>query len=501
MNDEYSVGAFSVTSLFEALSNCYCQSEQVARQARAIYLSNYLSALEAKSIVVENRYIDGDYLEDFSSYYVRCFQDYNRRCKRLHFFYIDFDEKKLRKYIIEGTVEELKALNDHYLGFVVVRPLPDAIIGRTILKTYPSDSDRRNYTVTKSYSANLFGISLTVISLAFQEQDTVLAACATVALWSAFQMTSHLFGGLAPRPAEITRIANGVVAQARPIPSHGLEIRQVIHAIRSLGLEPEIIRASPDVPLISIAYSYLKMKLPVLLVISIEGKADWHAITIAGYSIRKERKNQQEVASGEKSIPMVGLRIDEFYAHDDQVGPFSRLKVKPGNASAPVLFEGSWKDSQTQKILTLTPEFIIIPVYNKIRVSSIHVSKWLERFSQLLSFLLTDANELEWDLYLVEINKLKATIKKDSIPLDDLERFLISQQPRFIWRAICRFKSNPLVEFFADATDMERSFPIYEQVWHDSGFRNIVKEVLQKTQIKNLFIEMLEKRFYDFLIR
>lgn len=498
----YSVTPFSPQSLFEGLSNEHCDSEQVALQDRAIYIGGYLSDLNAKTIVVENDYTDGDYLEDYVSYYARCYRDYNRRCKRLHFFDINFDELKLKEWITCGDKEAIIEINRHYLGFVVARPLPLAVIGRTVLKTYPSILSNRHrcYTAVKEYQANLYGIQLSVASLAFQEQDTVLAACATVALWSAFHITSKLFESTSPRPAEITRSANGVESSSRAIPSHGLDIRQMAHAIRSLNLEPELIPARPSLPIVSAAYSYLKMGLPVLLGVKIEGRGG-HAMTLCGYSLNDHKVNQQEVAGGEPSIPLVGLRVDKFYAHDDQVGPFARLIVKPSASESPVLFEGQWKDKRTGKVLALQPVFLLIPVYNKIRVTYVDIADWIGRLHSVLGFLLEESSNLEWDIYLTTTNEFKYTIKADRILKDDFERIVTRQHPRFIWRATLRGGTVPFMDLLADATDMSRSFPIYEQMWYVDQIRTKFKAKLQNEQLKNKFIKMLKRRFYDFLIK
>jgi hypothetical protein len=171
--------------------------------------------------------------------------------------------------IVEGiaTKPKVKDFCNSYLGFIVVRPLPRAIIGRTILATYGSDGGRRNYTCTRKYKVNLFGIELSIEkSLAFQEQDTVVAACATVSLWSCFHKTSDLFGTLSPRPAVITQAANQVVPQARSFPSNGLVVQQMCNAIRYVGLEPEVIdvkRAKKNLPLITLIYAHLRMGSPI----------------------------------------------------------------------------------------------------------------------------------------------------------------------------------------------------------------------------------------------
>ena len=294
---------FSEESLWGALSNRHVSPAEVRTHDRARYIYRYLVNLKAETIVVETDYIDGDYLDDFASYYVKCFTDYNRKCKRLHFFKCSFldDEDFLRKIHGHSNNEEESNLEINYLGFVVARPLPQAIVGRTILRTYESDNGRRNYACTRSYKANLFGLELTIPSLAFQEQDTVLAACATVSLWSCFQKTAELFGKSTPTPAAITRVATQAAHDGRPIPSHGLMTYEICAAIRHVELEPEVFTVRDSLPVVSLIYAYLRMGIPVILGVEIEGVGG-HAITLTGYSISGQRKRPQEVAGSSTGI-------------------------------------------------------------------------------------------------------------------------------------------------------------------------------------------------------
>jgi hypothetical protein len=160
---------------FRALSNPYFLSDQVRSDPHAQYLLRYVRALHAETLVLEQEYTDGDYLDDFASYYVKCWENYNRRCQRLHVFSTKFDRDEFLAAIRTRAKDTIaQRLCDRYLGFIVARPLPDAIVGRTVLATYPEDGGRRRYTVVQRYDANLFGLSLSVTSLPYQEQDTVL---------------------------------------------------------------------------------------------------------------------------------------------------------------------------------------------------------------------------------------------------------------------------------------------------------------------------------------
>jgi hypothetical protein len=452
----------------------------------------------ARAIVVEPTYVDGDYLDDFASYYVKCFAAYNRLCKRIHFFSEPLD----REFFLKLVTKKLSDAGEHkirdsYLGFCVARPLPDAIIGRTVLNTYPHDG-RRYYTATKRYSVNLFGCPLGVTSLAFQEQDTVMAACATVALWCCFQKTGDLFQSTVPTPAAITRAANLVADDRRPLPSHGLRIEQICNAIKYVGLEPEVIRVSKTLPLASLLYSYLRFGVPVILVVEVK-KQGMHAVALTGYSLRGKILGRDEPIAPKKLLPMVGRRIDEFYAHDDQVGPFSSLPiVRPSSDSnCPITFSG-WKNPGKGKSHDFLPRAVVIPVYGKVRLTFVDIQKWLSRLTSVLRFLGWKA--LEWDVHLTRTNDRKSTLrtKHANVSEKTLTRILLEHHPRFAWRALLRVKGIRVLDLLADATDIERSFPFYEAMWYQDKYRDEMKALLTDPVVRG-YLESEYPRLLQFL--
>ncbi|MBN1315663.1 MAG: hypothetical protein JXA42_09355 [Anaerolineales bacterium] len=501
----FQVLEFSDSNLCLALSNEYCPPEEVAKLARTEYLLGYLrhEDIQAQTIVIENEYIDRYYLEDFSSYYVRCFRRYDCRCKRIHFFAQVFSDKEFVDVVlgIEPS-EKNKVLIESYRGFIVARPLPNAVIGRTILTTYAPDNGRRYYPCVKTCSANLFGIDLSVESLEYQEQDTVLAACATVALWSCFHKTNELFQTPIPSPAAITRVATEIVHISRPFPSHGLIVNQIHNAILRNNLVAEIFdyRIQKQKTLIPLLYGYIKFGLPVLLGINIEGQG-LHAITLNGYSLRRESALPNPDADN-AFIPFTASRIDKFYAHDDQIGPFSRIWIKQvPDDKTQVIFDGTWKDEFDQ-FCVLKPYVVIIPLYHKIRVTFIDVQKWLTRLNWVLLHFcgFTEASSLEWDLYLTTTNDLKQDLKQRYRPADpDISRILFSQHPRFIWRAILKSGKEHLLELFFDATDMERSFPIYEMIVPYRKLDNYLKQLINDKTIQYLVEDILTLPFFRFI--
>jgi hypothetical protein len=520
---DFGLYPFSDDTLYEALSNEFLPASEIRVKRRAIYLAKYLARLGARLIIVEPAYIDAGYLDDYAAYYVKCFKTYDRRCKRIHFFSKQISADDFLG-IVDGKASklELGRFTNSYLGFVVARPLPDAIIGRTVLKTYDPDNGRRNYKCIREYTANLFGIDLRIKSLAFQEQDTVMAACATVALWCAFNKTRDLFNSPAPTPAEITRTANRLVFQSRSIPSHGLNVQQMTNVIQHVGLEPEVVRVDNTTPFVSLVYAHLKWGLPVILAVEVEGIGK-HAITLVGYSEREERVREHEVAKHqdvEMCPPMVGLRIDRLFAHDDRLGPFVRLDIEmrrptkrnplpvvlrpklPTDANHTEETGGASKPAKTAKRNgppAIYPITVIVPVYHKIRVTFQDVEKLLLKFTEVLR-LMEPKRSIEWDLHLTTTNEYKSLIKVDgAIPKSVKRRVLLEPKPKYFWRAVLTFEGQKALELLADATDMSRSFPIFFAIWHNQEDKSTLHDYLDLNDFKDATKRALGTSFWQFL--
>ncbi|MBV9719224.1 MAG: hypothetical protein JOZ77_07885 [Candidatus Eremiobacteraeota bacterium] len=451
-------------------------ADSAATDAHVDYLFGYLNndELDAKMIVVEHDYVDGDFLQDFASYYVSCHTPYERYCKRLHFF-SEYVPRAQFEAIIAGEAKpkHVRRLRKTYLGFIVIKPLPDAIIGRTQLKTYGDDHGRRHYDALVDYDVHLFGVSLRVRSLAFQEQDQALAACATVALWSCFQKTSRLFGTPAPRPPKITMDATMSFFDQRALPSSYLYVEQICSAIRQNGLDPEVYGAAAcaEAPVASLIYAHVRMGLPVLLIMQVE-ELGQHAVTISGYSLREQPIHANESPYG-NAPPLIGRRIDEFYAHDDQQGPFSRLLFFAPTCDHELpYFEGKWKrDDGTAR--RLTPTQIVIPVYQKIRLPYLKALDWVNRINlpiQVIARAL-DYGELEWDAHLTTTNDYKKQIRKArTLARRRLEYLLTEQQPRFFWRFAAMRGNKIVCELLVDATGFTKSFPLMAINFYDERF-------------------------------
>jgi hypothetical protein len=488
----YKVWSFSKGQLLSCLANDFVTADFIdsnkGKFAQSHYLAGYLEKLEAKTIIEEPEYVDGDYLEDYSTYYVSCFDKYKNRCKRLHFFKEVISEADFDKWLRERSPESDEHLRATYLGFVVARPLPQAVIGRTEVKTY-DDEPRRCYPACRHYDVNLFGIDLHMHSLAYQQQDTVVAACATVSLWSAFHKTNELFKTPVVRPATITTSANTIIYRraGRAMPSRSLSTEQMIEAIRRIGLEPLLEPVVETTPLMSMIYGYLEFGIPVILMARLkEAGYQGHAVTVTGFRIGDRVPQWTEPLNSD--VDTKARRIERLYIHDDNLGPFARVfpqAVEASFGTSAGLPSAYWPPFQLQSFdadmnpeHTLFPAVVMAPVYGKIRITFTDAHSWVQRLTVVLGLIGVNCTSFVWDIKLTTTQRFKSLLRERYSAMKPAMDMLSEPQPRFIWRAVACRGENEIVELLIDGTGISRSCPVFGVLWHDPAFQADMKAKL-----------------------
>ena len=470
--DLYQVLPFSLRVLRETLAALSgAKTDYVATKPQFEYLYKYVSSLlkdysiaiggqriPPGTLIVEPHYVDRDFLEDFSSYYVRCFNPCSSTCARIHFFTGKFETSDLEA-LLRGEPTEFQSKcisNDRYLGFIVVKPLPETLIGRTCLRQRP-ESDGRKFPVKRQYEVHLFGQTLKVDSVAFQEQDRVVSACATSAMWSAFHGTSHIFKHSIPSPVEITKSSfENAWTDDRSFPNNqGLYSEQMAQAIRCIGLEPlaletrfvmEVeVEASADVfqadvealadqpdgtktiscdhnYIKAICKAYLAAGIPVILICDIldfcdvedidpnepdedeelAGEPEFvgaHAVTVLGY---KQAKDVDPLPLFVEGPRLRSSAIQALYAHDDGIGPFSTLTFESETAVNPgideVVLLKMERRNMADEVGTVSADtrILMIPLYHKIRITFTTIHDAVTEFNQTLIQMFSASNVNTW---------------------------------------------------------------------------------------------------------
>lgn len=455
--------------------------EQAKANHRLTYLHGYLEEIGCASILVEGEYVDRDFLDDYASYYAKCFGEYDRFCKRLHFFSKPLDQDSLDTLIETGDGVQDSALTEGYLGYAVLKPLSRTFVGRTCLQTYPAQGDdgTRNFPHSHGYDAHIVGETLPVESLAFQEQDDVVAACATTAVWSALHKAGHLFGTRVPTPAEITRMGTQTaISESRGLPSEGLSVSQVYHACAEVGLETLLREAGRIKNLQDLLYGYGHFGIPVIIGMTlfhqpigadedpedvldpglVEGE---HAVTLSGYHLDDQGKG----------FPYQSRRMRKLYVHDDQVGPFSRTQLHDKWTLKRQRADGTgWVYGRVKSLM--------IPLYPKIRITLEQARNLLHPFGGILGW--SQGTMHSWDLYLTSVNDLRSEVAGDHELDPGIRRRVLAQNwPRFMWRATAIDGDRKLLDVLMDATDIHTTFFVRDVLFQDDPTRDALATTVQ----------------------
>lgn len=431
------------------------------------YLGSYLSNSEAKAltILVETPYVDRHYLEEYAQYYATTLRPPSPKATRLHFFrniLTDASFAELTTQAADGLFEATcRELSSQYLGFTVIRPLPDAPIGRTVLATFQAVD--RCYTLPPHpYRVHLCGLKLSVCGVPFQQQEQAVGACATTAVWSALAQVMRHDGGRAPTPFAVTEAATRHWLSDRIFPAaSGLKNEQILEAIRQFGYAPLLFEPKLKTELFALAVKcYLRSNIPVILKIQYENNEVAHAVTLVGFKECESVIRYRE--TGWDSFSLNSRGLNRLYIHDDRLGPYARaewrfcpdgfirLKFLPG--------EAGYEDFCQEALV----EAAMVPLYPKIRLSAQDLVGFAGELLPMFRMIVgaDSRDNLNIDLCFCLAGECLEFLYKSHIPATRFAAF--SRQAvlsRYVG-LITYFVADQVVAYIiCDSTDMHRGAP------------------------------------------
>jgi len=141
---------------------------------------------------------------------------------------------------------------------------------------------------------HLAGVRLTVRGLAFNSKTPAFSACATTALWSAFQRVRVLEDIASATPAQITLLsARYTLPFGKAMPSEGLSIDQMCQAVQAIGVAPNLYRLERLQPAtaystaLGFLYSSIKSGAAPVLILR-RNQDECHAVTAVGMETRND---------------------------------------------------------------------------------------------------------------------------------------------------------------------------------------------------------------------
>lgn len=514
------------------------------------YLETYLTKIGVKFFLIEDEYINKDYLCNYSKYYSFCFSDYKKKSCRIHFFRYEKEDLEvfrmdLLRHLLADDVSEKGTKNffdKNYIGYIVINPIPNTFLGFTLLKHYNffRKKEKRVFWGTRDYKVHLFGLELIVNSLAFHEQDSNVGACATASIWSVFQKAAESYYVNLRSPIEITRDAGVTNYKGqRLLPNDGLLPEAICCAITKNNLETEI-RDFENVANIQqyvkrLIYSYSSFGLPIILGLEVphDGMYYGHAVTVCGHECKSFLS--QTVDCGTEINSRADL-IEQIYYHDDQWGPFVRATFpqeedtgddgvivkdfldttwteQEGEEEGKFYFIHSLKEEEVEKLQQLDKQilyaklkFIILPVYPKIRICYDTIEQYVLGLQNFLSnvFQFEDPDTWiysNWDIRLHYGKDFKSDIRNyqpysfvtEDQAADFKFQILSLSLPKYIWVATLYFADNRYMSFIFDATGLVNSPLLLCVLFYIPNVKEQFEKKLARINAKNI----AEEQYYE----
>lgn len=523
----------------------WSERNEVSQKTQLIYLDRYLksNSIKCETIIAEDEYIDRHFLEDYAEYYARCFPSHPRKCSRLHFFSTSFNENEFKEALASNDSRFIADLQKNYLGFAVIRPIPHTFFAKLCLRPFDAHTSKFGRKILKkTVSVSLFGINLSIETIPFIEQDKVVSACATSALWTALSASKDAHVTNLPSPSAITKSAN---EGTKVFPTTGLTPPQVARSLAYYGFTPTVVYLSQDDYINDLKeqiYAYINSETPLILggdVYEHKNKDEdrylgKHLVCVVGYNI------QHPII---KKTPFLSSHtIDKIYIHDDRIGPFIKVKSDLSDFEHAV----SGKLALVLKVDNIPdnyfiPDVLIIGLNHKVRILYDHIREICAALQDYLTLSTEDIRELlskstdlsnqknqsiyqslsliikngVWDIFLTTSAKIKEELRSEPSfwsfnGLTNKTFLLFQNLPKHIWR--CRIHKNQdqnnelFTDILFDATEIPQGklmvgYITYskeaQEIWHyvETEVRNRIWQNYQVTSEYKSYIGCIIKFF------
>ncbi len=408
--------------------------------------------------IEETAYLDRDFSAAYSSFYSTLYRLRSKLCRRIHFFAADVSTHLRADIAKAETADGLESAAEHYLGNIIIRPLPHSPLGSAIVSTRHFEKLGVSVPVRSDFKVHLLGAELVVRGMPVTEQDKRTGACAQATIWAAGR---HLHNKHAMPWFSITDITDAaltltdsLLARSLPAGSEFLTDNTMVRALRAMGAHP--ITYAPDDkgvweehPRRTIS-RYIDSGIPVIVGLG-RGSGIGHAVVVVGSTV----KTTPPTANAKMPAAM-GDRVENFLVNDDQRGIY--LALPPGKSPRSRRGSGTGVADAPEEGYNLDEaKFLIVPLPNKVFIRA-HIAETLARdkIDQLSAkraehvkarhpelafkdwrvdpqFYSTDNAELVARTYLTHGWKYKQRLMRNMVAEELKDEVTGIQLPRYVW--------------------------------------------------------------------
>ena len=367
----------------------------------------------AKGVLVEHEYVDKDYRSTFYNFHAKMGRPYRPDCVRLHFFFgtVWYDEARIDIACADPR------LQDHYFGYIVLRPTIVATLGRSLISPGVR-LGARGRAIQSIQHVNLLGHRLRIWGFPSMAQHVDIAVCAHVCCWAILRYYSETF------PQHREYLLHDITKLAAPsdpggiVPSFGFNVFEAERVFQAAGCSPLIIgrRGSSDEEFFSQFLAYLESGFPLFVGIP----SHTHAVVIVGYNWTKL------AVSPQVSPSHVWTQIETLLTVDDNLLPYAAV---PLQSNPPASQQPSYAADLFDSFIVPLPDKVYYPA-DAIEITCRAIKTALE------SSRGADQEPLELHRYFITtVSKLREHAREHQTFLGDslVELLMRLDTAQFVW--------------------------------------------------------------------
>lgn len=321
------------------------------------------------ALVIEDYYVDRIYRDSYYSYYSGKHFPYNRDCRRLSIF-----SKPMNGSFFDQPKE---VLSENFIGTIVIRPIRNKAIGRTLINPFYVNSLKNIYVRLAKYDITIAGIKLEVDAFPYSMQDGETTSCAEITIINLTDYYSRRY----PEyryilPSELISIVQKE-SYERCLPTTGLRYALVTKILSEVGFYPRLYSSHDmdELKFRHIMHYYIESGIPVALGLK-NGNARHSVICIGHGEINNDaslspiytpvfmKKNETDTLSGLKYYWFSDTAdlINSYCIMDDNNLPYTLCTCSTNNdslqLSEPLVGE-------IENFVEYEIEYLLVPLYKK----------------------------------------------------------------------------------------------------------------------------------------
>lgn len=317
------------------------------------------------TIVVEERYVDRTYRDSYYMHFSCKHEQYNRFCKRLFLFKDDIFSENEDKHFADLEAEKLQ---ERFVGTIVIRPLMQGKIGRSLINPYFVLDKENTYIRSAKYAATICGMRFYVNAFPFSMQDGETTSCAETTILNLMDYFSKKYSEYKNiLPSEIIRIVEKNHYE-RALPSRGLKYPIISKIFSEIGFYPRMYDRNVLTDISSFKrtiHYYIESGIPVGLGTKLDEKTKHSVICIGHGKINYDEIGQKLYAvygySPNHYIWLVDSAdlCNSYVIMDDQHPPYEVAEWHT-HVSSDVL-----QKIDNCMLGSYEPETLIVPLYKR----------------------------------------------------------------------------------------------------------------------------------------